>query len=226
MKDKPELHEQMAILMQSMVPLVVLRGQTLVYANQAAYHSLGLDPSHSVVGMDGFRFVHPSEHEMVRASLTELLTNKRSVTGVPRLLIDASGSTVQVVGAVTPVEWEGALAAAITYMVLREQSDQDSKDGAAGSSRPPAPAINLGSLSPRERQVALLVAQGFSVQNIAALLRIRRETVRTHIKAVYRKTRTHTRVELTRLMLGLPGAGAAERYPAQPARGGIAPRVS
>jgi len=218
MKDKPELHDLMGILLQSIVPLVVLRGQTLVYANEAAYHSLGLDPSHSVLGMDGFRFVHPSEHETVRAGLSELLTNKQSVMGVPRLLIDSAGSTVRVVGSVTPVDWEGEPSVAITYMVLQDQSDQDTKDGGGG--RAPAPAIDLGSLSPRERQVALLVAQGFSVQNIAALLRIRRETVRTHIKAVYRKTRTHTRVELTRLMLGLPGP--AERFAPQPARAGAA----
>lgn len=220
MKDKPELHDLMGILMQSIVPLVVLRGQTLVYANEAAYLSLGLDPSHSVIGMDGFRFVHPSEHETVRVQLSELLNQKQSVQGVPRLLIDAAGSTVRVVGAVMPVEWEGEPAAAITYMVLRDQGDQDVKEGGGG--RAPAPSIDLGSLSPRERQVALLVAQGFSVQNIAALLRIRRETVRTHIKAVYRKTRTHTRVELTRLMLGLPGP--AERFPQPSARAG-APRL-
>lgn len=218
MKDKPELHDMMGILLRSIVPLVVLRGQTLVYANDAAYLSLGLDPAHSVVGMDGFRFVHPSEHEIVRTQLQQLMTQKQSVMGVPRLLIDSCGTTLRVVGSVVPVDWEGEPAVAITYMVLQDQGEQDSKDGAG--TRMPAPAIDLGALSPRERQVALLVAQGFSVQNIAALLRIRRETVRTHIKAVYRKTRTHTRVELTRLMLGLPGP--AERFPQPSARAGAA----
>lgn len=51
-------------------------------------------------------------------------------------------------------------------------------------------------LSPRERQIADLVAQGYSNTNIAARLELSNNTVGVHLKHVYRKLGVHSRVEL------------------------------
>jgi len=203
MKAKADLRDVMDVLLHTVVPLAVVRDGKIVYANDACYHALGYDPAQSAVGQDCLRFLHPAEQDQAREQLEQLTDEQRNAVSVPRLLLDARGATVRAVGALTPVQWDDAPAIAITFMIVLQEEDDASKP--PPSSRRVPPSVDLGTLSPRERQVALLVAQGFGVQNIAALLRIRRETVRTHIKAVYRKTRTHTRVELTRLMLGLPG---------------------
>jgi DNA-binding CsgD family transcriptional regulator len=57
-------------------------------------------------------------------------------------------------------------------------------------------------LSDRERQVALLVIEGRPVADIAAALCISPYTVRDHVKAIYRKTRSHTRHQLTARLSG------------------------
>ncbi len=54
----------------------------------------------------------------------------------------------------------------------------------------------LDRLSPREREVALLAARGFSGPNIAALLGVAESTVYSHIKRVHRKLGVHNRAQL------------------------------
>lgn len=51
-------------------------------------------------------------------------------------------------------------------------------------------------LSPRERQIADLVAQGYSNANIAARLELSKNTIGVHLRHVYRKLGVHSRVEL------------------------------
>jgi len=51
-------------------------------------------------------------------------------------------------------------------------------------------------LTPRELELARLVAAGFSNREIASLLVICRQTVKNHIQAVYRKLQVNNRVEL------------------------------
>jgi DNA-binding NarL/FixJ family response regulator len=53
-------------------------------------------------------------------------------------------------------------------------------------------------LSAREREVAALVAYGFSDANIAAQLDISEATIGTHLAKVFRKLNVHSRVQLTR----------------------------
>jgi DNA-binding CsgD family transcriptional regulator/GAF domain-containing protein len=66
--------------------------------------------------------------------------------------------------------------------------------------RAPADA-NLPGLTPREREVAALVADDLSDAEIAAAIGISPHTVRQHLKQVYRKLGVRTRVGLTRRLL-------------------------
>jgi DNA-binding CsgD family transcriptional regulator len=57
-------------------------------------------------------------------------------------------------------------------------------------------------LSPRERDVARLVIDGLSTQDIAATLFISHHTVRDHLKAVFDKVGTHRRRDLAAALAG------------------------
>lgn len=64
----------------------------------------------------------------------------------------------------------------------------------------------LASLTPRERQVLDLVAQGFSTRQIADALDLSSRTIDTHRAAVGAKLGTTSQAELTRLWLESKGA--------------------
>ena len=57
-------------------------------------------------------------------------------------------------------------------------------------------------LSARERQVACLILDGRPPAEIAQALYISRYTAKDHIKAIFRKTGTHSQPELTRCLTG------------------------
>ena len=59
----------------------------------------------------------------------------------------------------------------------------------------------MENLTPRELELARLVAEGYSNRQIADRLRLSRQTVKNHIQAAYRKLEVTNRVELT-LRLG------------------------
>ena len=51
-------------------------------------------------------------------------------------------------------------------------------------------------LTPRERQIAELICQGLRNDSIATKLAVRPETVKTHVRNVYRKTGVRSKVLL------------------------------
>jgi DNA-binding CsgD family transcriptional regulator len=57
-------------------------------------------------------------------------------------------------------------------------------------------------LSPRERQTARLILDGKTVTQIARTLHITPHTAKDHIKAIFQKTGTHSRTELTSCLTG------------------------
>lgn len=57
----------------------------------------------------------------------------------------------------------------------------------------------LADLTPREREVLTLIAQGHTNEAIMATLHISKGTIKTHIAALRRKTNTHDRVQLALL---------------------------
>jgi DNA-binding NarL/FixJ family response regulator len=67
----------------------------------------------------------------------------------------------------------------------------------------PAPAndLELASLSPRERNLALAIVDGFAIVAIAENLGESALVVRNLIRALFRKLRVHSRLELARLLV-------------------------
>lgn len=67
--------------------------------------------------------------------------------------------------------------------------------GAAGGSRDFGPA-GQRALSAREQDVLHLLREGYRPRSIAGILHLSPQTVRNHLKAVFRKTGTHSQEEL------------------------------
>jgi DNA-binding NarL/FixJ family response regulator len=63
------------------------------------------------------------------------------------------------------------------------------------------PRFGWDALTPTERTVTNLVADGLSNRDIAERLFVSRRTVETHVSAIYRKLEVGSRVELVRLVL-------------------------
>jgi PAS domain S-box-containing protein len=70
-------------------------------------------------------------------------------------------------------------------------------------------------LTPRQREILELMASGLSTSEIASELTLSPETVRNHLRSVFRELRTHTRVEaiVTAQRLGLLAAPALGPQP-------------
>ena len=69
-------------------------------------------------------------------------------------------------------------------------------------SRPASTGACWGLLTPRESEIAALVAEGLSDREIAESLYLSRYTVHQHVKRIYRALDVDSRVTLTRLLLG------------------------
>jgi DNA-binding NarL/FixJ family response regulator len=65
----------------------------------------------------------------------------------------------------------------------------------------------LGLLTPRQSEIATLLAEGLGDREIAETLYLSRFTVQQHVKRIYRILGVDSRVALTRLLLGAPIVG-------------------
>jgi DNA-binding NarL/FixJ family response regulator len=70
-------------------------------------------------------------------------------------------------------------------------------------------ASPLGQLSPRQREVLELLSLGMDNDQIAARLYISRNTVKFHVRTIYRRLGVHNRVEAARVLSGAGAASAA-----------------
>jgi DNA-binding CsgD family transcriptional regulator len=104
-----------------------------------------------------------------------------------------------------------SLAAATEYalMLAAAEPRRRAADGAADGAAAPGPAVDeaaaapgLARLSPRERELVTLVAQGRTDAQIAAQLYITVRTVSSHLDRIRDKTGCRRRADLTRLALG------------------------
>jgi predicted ATPase/DNA-binding CsgD family transcriptional regulator len=95
-----------------------------------------------------------------------------------------------------------SLATATEYALLLAAEPQPPAGGVtAGPEPPPDEAAGLATLSPRERELVTLVAQGRTDAQIAAQLYITVRTVSSHLDRVRDKTGCRRRADLTRLAL-------------------------
>ena len=72
-------------------------------------------------------------------------------------------------------------------------------------------SLNCDALSPREREVTLLVAKGFANKTIAQKLNVAEGTVKVHLHRVYQKLGIKSRFSLAVLASKLPSEPSAGR---------------
>ena len=76
---------------------------------------------------------------------------------------------------------------------------QDAVARLAASTTPrPTARARMHALSAREREIARLLVEGYSVLNAAALLDISENTVRTYVRRLYQKLGISSRLDLVR----------------------------
>jgi DNA-binding CsgD family transcriptional regulator len=133
------------------------------------------------------------EGEAAEATVYDLLSRPQDEASFSRELdaVGADGEPLRLRGFTRPVRGEAE--AWITTI--------EAIDG-------PRAEVNLPGLTPREREIAGLVAEDLSDAEIAAAIQISPHTVRQHLKGVYRKLGVRTRVGLTRRLLAGGGASS------------------
>jgi DNA-binding CsgD family transcriptional regulator len=98
------------------------------------------------------------------------------------------------------IEAEGESSEAL-LKALRESVAEPPEAGGArpGPVAAPEPAISVSPLTTREREIVLLLSNGYAALNIAAKLNLSHATVRNHIQNVLRKLDVHSQVEAVAL---------------------------
>lgn len=85
----------------------------------------------------------------------------------------------------------------------------------ASRSTPAAEAkLHAGSLSPREREVLALVAEGRSNKAIAEALYVSPNTIKTHVASLLNKLHADSRVQLAAIAARQPAESSLSRHPA------------
>ncbi len=205
------------VLDKAPVPILVHRDGVPLYVNEAALQltremGFALTAEH-IERFDVFALEAPEEQETWHRNYARIMQTRTPQFNVRRTLVDAQGTRQVVLGSARPIDWDGEPAMEVTAVLLGPAAElkealappeANAPDTLARMVRPAvrARAAALDRLTPREMDVAMLVAEGYSTEAIALRLDIAVATVRTHLKKTYKKTGCHSRVQLTRFLLG------------------------
>ncbi|MGA7991591.1 MAG: LuxR C-terminal-related transcriptional regulator [Thermoanaerobaculia bacterium] len=97
------------------------------------------------------------------------------------------------------IEAEGESVEPILKALRDSVNDPRGGDARPGPVPAPASPISVSPLTAREREIVLLLSNGFAALNIAAKLNLSHATVRNHIQNVLRKLDVHSQVEAVAL---------------------------
>lgn len=210
MRSRPDDTVSASVLDACPIPVIVHRDSILVFANRAVAETLEypLDVVCSWVGkLNVFDCVAPEERQTSTENRDRILRAGKVSRNIQRVLLDGHGRRRMSLGFARAILWGGAPALEVSFTLL--DSVQLRSGGVwvpSGDRSQPGRSHTPSPLTPRESQVAMLVARGFSTTNIACTLGIAESTVRTLLRGAFRKTGTHGRLELAQRVIGLkPG---------------------
>jgi PAS domain S-box-containing protein len=210
--------------------IAVQRDGCFIFANLTLARMFGYDCADELVGRSIFAVIHPAWHDEVaalRQSRFYAAAQPFTIAGqrrdgsvfqayvLPRLVeapIPNGNLTLAIV--IEGDTMHRAIAAANPELAEMGDTTFERLTTLFSRSRPaaPTPAVpregGPAGLTRREAAVAERLAQGDSVSQAASRLGISSNTVRNHLKAVYRKLGVHSRVELVVRCLG---GGSAEQ---------------
>jgi len=200
--------DHQTILENAPLPILIIQDFEIVYANQAfleVANQYGYNlNTESVKGFPLMQLVADEEREASSHNIQRLLTDDKKVhRNVPRKLVDAHGGRHCALISTSRILWQDNPALVASFVILGVEFPTGEFELANGRKRSPdRRATALQNLTTREQQVAHLVASGYSTDNIAALLGVEESTVRSHIKSIFKKTGSRSRIELSRLIIG------------------------
>jgi PAS domain S-box-containing protein len=153
-----------------------------VHVNEAAERASG----RSRAEMLGGHFTDPLPPEARKSVAAQFrrAVERGEPTDFETVFVDASGQLRGVRAQHLPLRSGGAI---VGVLIL-----------AFDARRPPSGPIGLESqprLTPRQREVLILIAAGLSTAEIATQLTISPETVRNHLRSLFSELHVHTRLE-------------------------------
>ena len=154
---------------------------TFVHVNEAAERASGVSNA-QWLGRQLTDRIPPGAREKVAAQF-RLAVERGTPTDFETVFVDASGRLRGVRAQHLPLRRGGAV---VGVLILAFAA--------------PAPSRPVGlepevRLTPRQREVLELVASGHSTSEIAEALTLSRETIRNHLRNVFRGLQVHTRLE-------------------------------
>ena len=176
-----------------------------VHMNAAAERASGKSNA-EVVGGHFTDSLPPEARKSVSAQFRRAV-ERGEPTDFETVFIDASGHLRGVRAQHLPLRSGGAI---VGVLIL-----------AFDASGPPSGPVGLGSqprLTPRQREILDLIASGLSTSEIANQLTLSTETVRNHLRSLFRVLRVHTRLEAIAAArrLGLLAPAALGPQPTEP----------
>ena len=176
-----------------------------VHMNAAAERALGSSNAR-MLGRHFTEPVPPEAREKVAAQFRRAM-ERGEPTDFETVFVDTSGQLRGVRAQHLPLRYGGEI---VGVLILAFDVRQ-----------PPSEPIGLEPqphLTPRQREILDLIASGLSTSEIARELALSTETVRNHLRGVFRELHAHTRLEAiaTAQRLGLLAAPALGPQPPDP----------
>ncbi|HUE27501.1 MAG TPA: LuxR C-terminal-related transcriptional regulator [Solirubrobacteraceae bacterium] len=181
----------------SKVPMCLVDTDRLVVASTEAAHELFGTSREEAIGTDAGRRILDEDPGLGDKLWQQLRSTNELYTET--LVTHADGRALRVAYAGHGTTIDGRWHALMVVLSVRFEPDGEeliSTDKGASSH-------DLEStLTPREREVIRLVAQGANSRQIAAELYLSPSTVRSHVRNAMVKTQAHTRAQLVAIVLG------------------------
>lgn len=144
--------------------------------------------------------------EMDGYTLVQQIRENPEISDIPIMLLSAKGQTQDRVKGLNigadvympkPFEPEELVAQVSTILKQRERVDEKSGKKKVGEAATIVVPHDVD-LTPTERKVIQLLAQGMSNQEIAIQLNVSKRTIESHVSNMLNKTTLHNRTELAR----------------------------
>jgi DNA-binding CsgD family transcriptional regulator len=138
----------------------------------------------------------PFDRATVEEDLQRCLATQRPLLAQTRMLSHANGSVLPVSLSYSPINQDGSPAVQVVLLFIVEQLHT-----ATGQ-----PTPDLTQLTTQEMRVAVKIAQGYANVNLALLLGVSENTIRSHLRQLYRKLGLQQRGALSRVFGGFPSS--------------------
>lgn len=181
----------------SKVPMCLVDGDRLVVASTDAACELFGANREDAIGTDAGRQIMDEDPTLADKLWQQLLSTNELYAET--LVAHSDGRALRVSYAGHGTTIDGRWHALMVVLSVRFEPDGEELISTGNGA---APHDLESTLTPREREVIRLVAQGANSRQIADELFLSPATIRTHVRNAMVKTRAHTRAQLVAIVLG------------------------